>query len=137
MVGARKADPVSPVIVPLLVTAALLAILMMLTIWTLTASSGQLTRGVEVGEQRDISRGESVVPHDVALALLHFATTKEVPQQSREEIAATLGLLLQRAPCNFLVFGIWHDSLLWATFNYGGRTVFVDESQVFKSFPCS
>lgn len=71
------------------------------------------------------------------MALLHFATTSEVPQQSKEELSATLAVLLKRSPCNFLVYGMWHDSLLWATFNHGGRTVFLDESQVSNGCCCS
>ena len=31
------------------------------------------------------------------------------------------------APCNFLVFGLGQDSPLWAEFNDGGRTVFLED----------
>ncbi|KAJ7542630.1 hypothetical protein O6H91_09G003900 [Diphasiastrum complanatum] len=71
----------------------------------------------------------SSIPPDLALALLHFAKTTQIPQQSKEEINVTLQILQQRSPCNFLVVGMWHDSLLWAVLNHGGRTVFLDESQ--------
>ncbi|KAJ7542629.1 hypothetical protein O6H91_09G003800 [Diphasiastrum complanatum] len=71
----------------------------------------------------------SRIPRDLAIALLHFATTAQIPQQTKEEINVTLQILQQRRPCNFLVVGMWHDSLLWAVLNHGGRTVFLDESQ--------
>lgn len=78
---------------------------------------------------RDDASGTTGTPPELAQALLHFATTPEVPQQSKAEIALVLGALQRRGACNLLVFGLWHDSLLWAALNYGGRTVFLDESE--------
>lgn len=67
------------------------------------------------------------LPYPVAMALLHYATTSITPQQTRAEITVTLNILNRRAPCNFLVFGLGHDSPLWHTLNYGGLTVFLEE----------
>ncbi|KAJ7568049.1 hypothetical protein O6H91_01G016600 [Diphasiastrum complanatum] len=68
------------------------------------------------------------LPSEVALALVHYVVSNITPQQSREEIMLSVNVLAKRAPCNFLVFGLGHDSLMWKSLNYGGRTVFLEES---------
>ncbi|CAJ1851516.1 unnamed protein product [Sphenostylis stenocarpa] len=61
-------------------------------------------------------------------AILHYATSRVVPQQSVAEIKISLDVIKSLGrPCNFLVFGLGHDSLMWASFNPGGRTVFLEE----------
>ena len=61
-------------------------------------------------------------------AILHYATSHTVPQQSFSEITVTLNVIksLDR-PFNFLVFGLGHDSLMWAGFNPLGKTLFLEE----------
>ncbi|XP_010530547.1 PREDICTED: probable methyltransferase At1g27930 [Tarenaya hassleriana] len=60
-------------------------------------------------------------------AIVHYATSRIVPQQSLPEITVTLDVLKDRSPCNFLVFGLGHDSLMWASLNPRGTTVFLEE----------
>lgn len=60
-------------------------------------------------------------------ALLHYATSREIPQQSHDEITLSLNVLRALAPCNFLVFGLGHDSLMWTAFNPRGITLFLEE----------
>ncbi|KAL6545400.1 phosphoacetylglucosamine mutase [Orobanche gracilis] len=60
-------------------------------------------------------------------AILHYATSTVVPQQSHGEITVTLDVLKSVAPCNFLVFGLGHDSLMWASLNSRGATFFLEE----------
>lgn len=60
-------------------------------------------------------------------AILHYATSKTVPQQSFDEISISFNVLKSISPCNFLVFGLGHDSLMWAAFNPGGVTLFLEE----------
>ncbi|CAN6349207.1 unnamed protein product [Urochloa humidicola] len=67
------------------------------------------------------------LPLAVAEALVHYTTSNVTPQQTAEEIAVSLRVLHRRAPCNFLVFGLGHDSPMWAALNHGGRTVFLEE----------
>uniref|UniRef100_A0A5B7B9W1 Putative glucuronoxylan 4-O-methyltransferase 1-like n=1 Tax=Davidia involucrata TaxID=16924 RepID=A0A5B7B9W1_DAVIN len=61
------------------------------------------------------------------LAILHYATTPVVPQQSLTEIRVSFDVLQLLSPCNFLVFGLGHDSLMWTSFNPGGTTLFLEE----------
>lgn len=66
---------------------------------------------------------------DLMTATVNYATTRVVPQQSRAEISESLAVLRKRAPCNFLVFGLGHDSLMWHALNAGGTTVFLEEDR--------
>ncbi|KAL6188220.1 hypothetical protein ACLB2K_039613 [Fragaria x ananassa] len=73
-------------------------------------------------------------------AVLHYATSPTTPQQSRAEISVSFEVLKSRAPCNFLVFGLGYDSLMWASFNPRGTTLFLEENPkwvqtVLKSSP--
>ncbi|KAL5717553.1 phosphoacetylglucosamine mutase [Ranunculus cassubicifolius] len=59
--------------------------------------------------------------------ILHYATTKVIPQQSNSEIRVSFNVLQSLSPCNFLVFGLGHDSLMWSSFNPRGTTLFLEE----------
>lgn len=59
--------------------------------------------------------------------VLHYATSRMVPQQSKAEIKLSYDVLRERAPCNFLVFGLGLDSQMWNAFNPGGTTLFLEE----------
>ncbi|KAL1565296.1 phosphoacetylglucosamine mutase [Salvia divinorum] len=60
-------------------------------------------------------------------AVLQYATSTVVPQQSLGEISVTFGVLRSLSPTNFLVFGLGRDSLMWASLNPHGRTLFLEE----------
>ncbi|OAY32349.1 probable methyltransferase At1g27930 [Manihot esculenta] len=60
-------------------------------------------------------------------AIVHYATSRIVPQQSFAEISITFNVLKALAPCNFLVFGLGHDSVMWNSLNPRGTTVFLEE----------
>ncbi|XP_061339692.1 glucuronoxylan 4-O-methyltransferase 3-like [Gastrolobium bilobum] len=68
-------------------------------------------------------------PPSLANALIHYATTNITPQQTLHEISVSARVLQKKSPCNFLVFGLGHDSLMWTSLNYGGRTVFLEEDK--------
>ncbi|GAV66950.1 Polysacc_synt_4 domain-containing protein [Cephalotus follicularis] len=69
------------------------------------------------------------IPPSLANSLVHYATTKITPQQTLEEISVSLRILEKKSPCNFLVFGLGHDSLMWISLNHGGRTVFLEQDK--------
>lgn len=68
-------------------------------------------------------------PPSLAQALVHYATTNITPQQTYDEVSVSLRVLAKKSPCNFLVFGLGHDSLMWTSLNHGGRTVFLEEDK--------
>ncbi|XP_047170383.1 probable methyltransferase At1g27930 [Vigna umbellata] len=61
------------------------------------------------------------------VTILHYATALALPQQTKGEIRRTFDVLQSLAPCNFLVFGLGHDSLMWDSFNPRGTTLFLEE----------
>lgn len=76
----------------------------------------------------------------LAQAMVHYATSNITPQQTKKEISVSLKVLEKKSPCNFLVFGLGHDSLMWTSLNHGGRTVFLEEDkswidQITKQLP--
>lgn len=73
-------------------------------------------------------------------AIVHYATSKVTPQQSLQEITLSFDVLKQISPCNFLVFGLGFDSLMWTSLNPRGKTLFLEEDPkwvqtVLKSAP--
>ncbi|KAL9229367.1 hypothetical protein vseg_004841 [Gypsophila vaccaria] len=60
-------------------------------------------------------------------AILHYATSTIVPQQTLQEIMLSFNVLRELGPCNFLVFGLGYDSLMWAALNPNGKTLFLEE----------
>ncbi|OIW13596.1 hypothetical protein TanjilG_07938 [Lupinus angustifolius] len=80
------------------------------------------------------------IPPSLSQALIHYATSTITPQQTLKEISVSARILEKRSPCNFLVFGLGHDSLMWSELNHGGRTIFVEEDeswieQIRRTFP--
>lgn len=72
----------------------------------------------------------STIPTPIQLrAILHYATSRVVPQQTLDEITLSFDVLRSISPCNFLVFGLGHDSLMWASFNSRGTTLFLEEDR--------
>ncbi|CAL9086330.1 unnamed protein product [Musa acuminata var. zebrina] len=69
------------------------------------------------------------IPPSLGETIIHYATSNITPQQTLREISVTAKVLERKSPCNFLVFGLGHDSLMWSALNHGGRTVFLEEDK--------
>ncbi|KAI9081620.1 hypothetical protein K1719_036506 [Acacia pycnantha] len=74
------------------------------------------------------------------VAILHYVTSRVTPQLSLAETRGPYDILLSLAPCNFLVFGSGHDSLMWDSFNPRGTTLFLEEDpkwlrSILRRFP--
>nr|XP_043629205.1 protein IRX15-LIKE-like [Erigeron canadensis] len=73
------------------------------------------------------------LPNPIFETLIHYATlTQNTTNPSRltpPELTAVAAVLRRcPTPCNFLVFGLTHETLLWHSLNLNGRTTFVVES---------
>ncbi|QCD76411.1 hypothetical protein DEO72_LG1g30 [Vigna unguiculata] len=80
------------------------------------------------------------IPVSLSQTLIHYSTSTITPQQTLKEISVSARVLEKKSPCNFLVFGLGHDSLMWSALNHGGRTVFLEEDeawmeQIRRRFP--
>ncbi|XP_020221598.1 glucuronoxylan 4-O-methyltransferase 1 [Cajanus cajan] len=80
-------------------------------------------------ETTECSLSCSKIPSSVSQALIHYSTSSITPQQTQKEISVTARVLEKKSPCNMLVFGLGHDSLMWSALNHGGRTIFVEEDE--------
>ncbi|KAI3473527.1 hypothetical protein Pfo_030922 [Paulownia fortunei] len=72
----------------------------------------------------------------VARALVHYASnSNNTDRMSYTDIKKISDALRQCSqPCNFLVFGLTHETLLWKALNHNGRTVFIDENRYYAAY---
>ncbi|XP_022725568.1 glucuronoxylan 4-O-methyltransferase 1-like [Durio zibethinus] len=104
-----------------------------------TFSLAKTSNAIKESKTADCSPCDKI-PRSLAQALIHYSTSSITPQQTRKEISVTAKVLEKKSPCNFLVFGLGHDSFMWSSLNYGGRTVFLEEDeawieQIRRRFP--
>ncbi|KAL4568745.1 hypothetical protein LXL04_024360 [Taraxacum kok-saghyz] len=77
-----------------------------------------------------------ILPKSVTKALIHYAAnTNSSDHMSNTDIKHISDVLRQcPSPCNFLVFGLTPESLLWNALNHNGRTVFIDENRYYAAY---
>ncbi|KAH6819870.1 hypothetical protein C2S53_012831, partial [Perilla frutescens var. hirtella] len=89
-----------------------------------TASAARIAASATV-------KSKSHLPKHIFDAILHYASlnASSAGPMSPEELNTIAAVLRHCAsPCNFLVFGLSHETLLWNFLNPKGRTVFVGDS---------
>ncbi|XP_019094377.1 PREDICTED: glucuronoxylan 4-O-methyltransferase 1-like [Camelina sativa] len=123
-----------------LLLVCLLATLILIFILRSTLTSSRSRQTPEDRRSERCSGACNKLPRSLAQALIHYSTSVIIPQQTLKEIAVSSSILSKKSPCNFLVFGLGHDSLMWSSLNYGGRTVFLEEDeawikQIKRRFP--
>lgn len=77
-----------------------------------------------------------ILPKSVTKALIHYAAnTNSSDHMSNTDIKQISDVLRQcQSPCNFLVFGLTPETLLWNALNHHGRTVFIDENRYYAAY---
>ncbi|KAH7852714.1 hypothetical protein Vadar_028270 [Vaccinium darrowii] len=79
-----------------------------------------------------------LLPQPIITALLHYASnSNSTDRMSHADIKPISDALRQcppSSPCNFLVFGLTHETLLWKALNPHGRTVFIDENRYYAAY---
>jgi len=64
--------------------------------------------------------------NETLLTFLRFAMDIQL---NPSELSSILKELENRGSCNCLVFGLGYDSIVWATFNKEGKTVFLEDNE--------
>lgn len=69
-------------------------------------------------------------------ALVHYASrSNDTDGMSYTDIKQISDVLRQcPSPCNFLIFGLTPETLLWQALNHNGRTVFIDENRYYAAY---
>ncbi|RAL46707.1 hypothetical protein DM860_004986 [Cuscuta australis] len=79
----------------------------------------------------------AALPKWVARALVHYASesngTDRMPYGDIKRVSDVLRQC-SPPPCNLLVFGLTHETLLWRALNSNGRTVFIDENRYYAAY---
>ncbi|CAI0405752.1 unnamed protein product [Linum tenue] len=76
------------------------------------------------------------LPTSVISTLVHYASrSNESFHMTHPELKSISDVLRKCShPCNFLVFGLTHETLLWKALNYHGRTVVVEENRYYAAY---
>ncbi|XP_021802364.1 protein IRX15-LIKE-like [Prunus avium] len=76
------------------------------------------------------------LPTTVINTLLYYAAkSNDTFKMSHADIKPISDALRKcSTPCNFLIFGLTHETLLWKALNNNGRTVFIDENRYFAAY---
>ncbi|KAK7336081.1 hypothetical protein VNO77_16610 [Canavalia gladiata] len=112
-----------------LLTAIVAATILLLFYFrrTLIDPNSLCAPAVPLTEAQAIVAEEFETTPTTLVTILHYATASGVPQQTKGEIRRPFDVLQSLAPCNFLIFGLGHDALMWDTFNPRGTTLFLEE----------
>ncbi|KAJ0239092.1 Protein IRX15-LIKE [Hirschfeldia incana] len=78
----------------------------------------------------------SQLPPSAVNALLHYASrSNDSFHMSHGEMKSISDVLRRCAPpCNLLVFGLTHETLLWKSLNHNGRTVYIEENRYYAAY---
>ncbi|KAI4386674.1 hypothetical protein MLD38_004587 [Melastoma candidum] len=76
------------------------------------------------------------LPATVVNALIHYVIRSNYTYHMQQPDIKIVADVLRKCsvPCNFLVFGLTHETLLWKALNHNGRTVFVDENRYYAAY---
>ncbi|KAF2576117.1 hypothetical protein F2Q70_00000709 [Brassica cretica] len=82
------------------------------------------------------SARSSQLPTTAINALLHYASRSNDSYHMSHGEMKSISDVLRRCPppCNLLVFGLTHETLLWKSLNHNGRTVYIEENRYYAAY---
>ncbi|KAL3843649.1 hypothetical protein ACJIZ3_001052 [Penstemon smallii] len=136
----------NPLSLKLLLIITIIALFLLFILRSNLSSSNQTSRKFSKNNPSRNTKIENCsstcnkIPSSLSQTLIHYSTSTITPQQTIKEISVTSRILDKKSPCNFLIFGLGHDSLMWHALNHGGRTIFLEEDeawieQIKRRFP--
>ncbi|KAK7309192.1 hypothetical protein RJT34_05728 [Clitoria ternatea] len=78
----------------------------------------------------------TTLPSTVINTLLYYASKSNDTYHMPYSDLKTISDVLRKcsSPCNFLIFGLTHETLLWKALNHNGRTIFIDENRYYAAY---
>ncbi|KAF4364667.1 hypothetical protein F8388_007763 [Cannabis sativa] len=107
---------------------------------TTTAATAAATAAITTaGFSSNSPSSSSSLPTNVVNTLLHYASrSNDTFKMSFAELKPIADVIRKcsssSSPCNLLVFGLTHETLLWKALNHNGRTVFIDENRYYAAY---
>ncbi|XP_021774845.1 protein IRX15-LIKE-like [Chenopodium quinoa] len=101
-----------------------------------TPSTTAATSGVAASNDVGHTTSRYPLPKNVVSTLLHYSSRANTTEKMDIADTKSISDVLRRcpSPCNFLVFGLTHETLLWRSLNNHGRTVFIDENRYYAAY---
>lgn len=124
----------------LLVFISLFTLIFLLTLIFTSSSSTTATSSTTGATGATASAaalgGGSALPKHVMSTLLHYASNANTTEKMGISDLKLISDVLRRcpSPCNLLVFGLTHETLLWRALNNHGRTVYIDENRYYAAY---
>ncbi|CAK9161433.1 unnamed protein product [Ilex paraguariensis] len=103
---------------------------------TLIYTRESITTTTHAAASAAMASGNPPISKTIVKALVHYASnSNDTNHMSQTEIKQISEVLRQcSSPCNFLVFGLTPETLLWKALNDNGRTVFIDENRYYAAY---
>ncbi|KAK9285785.1 hypothetical protein L1049_024986 [Liquidambar formosana] len=106
------------------------------SIITSTSAAAAATTATVATTSSIPTSGNAPLSKSVIDALVHYASNFNTSGHMSHGELKTISDILRRcsSPCNFLVFGLTLETLLWKALNHNGRTVFIDENRYYAAY---
>lgn len=101
-----------------------------------TTSGSAATMATKSASSVSVGFGNPPLPTTVINTLLLYASRSNDSYHMTHSELKRISDVIRKcsSPCNFLVFGLTQETLLWKALNHNGRTVFIDENRYYAAY---